>query len=201
MDRTCEVKKDVDKIFANALKSKLSKNQKKAKKRVQKLEEKATKEASEVVAAEAEQIKDYKRNRAMPPPLAPFVEEFSESNTELMRPRFESGVLTPSNFEPEKQRRAILCKPVQLPSVVINAILWQNSSTWTTLYVKYNTTILTISIAKFKSVTAVLLQAPGIFRAFNYLGDHRIGFGLCYANASLMLKVWSFTEMRCGSAP
>lgn len=100
LDRTGEVKKDVEKIFASALKSKLSTNQKNAKKRVEKLEKKAAKEAAKVVAAEAKQIKGGKRGGAVSPPATPVVEESYESDTEPMRPRFKSGIPALANLGP-----------------------------------------------------------------------------------------------------
>lgn len=86
MDRTGEVKKEVDKIFSNALKSKLSTNQKNAKKRVQKQEKKAATEAARVVAAEARKTKGLHEGRppALPPPV--IAEASSDSNSGSERP-------------------------------------------------------------------------------------------------------------------
>ena len=71
MDRTSETNKEVDKIFASALKSKLSTNQKKAKKRVEKQNKKADKDSVKQAALDARIVK--KQNSTKTPLVPPLV--------------------------------------------------------------------------------------------------------------------------------
>ena len=69
IDRTNEANKEVDKIFASALKSKLSTNQKKAKKRVEKQNKKADKGSVKQTALDAMTVE--KRNSTKTPLVPP----------------------------------------------------------------------------------------------------------------------------------
>ncbi len=74
IDRTSEASKEVDKIFASALKSKLSTNQKEAKKRVEK-QNKDDKETAKQVALDANKMEERKNIKALlvPPLVVPIV--------------------------------------------------------------------------------------------------------------------------------
>jgi hypothetical protein len=99
LDRTGEVKKEVDKIFASALKSKLSANQKNARKRVQKQEKETTKEA-------AKKSKGAKRGMALVIPPTVDFEQSSQYDYDLMRPMVQDDVPAPTKIGPRRQRRA-----------------------------------------------------------------------------------------------
>ena len=74
IDRTSETNKEVDKIFASTLKSKLSTNQKEAKKRVEK-QNKDDKETAKQVALDANKMEERKNIKALlvPPLVVPIV--------------------------------------------------------------------------------------------------------------------------------
>jgi hypothetical protein len=81
------------------LKSKLSTNQKNARKRVQKQEKKAAKEA-------AKKSKDAKRGMALVIPPTVDSEQSSQSDYDLMRPMVQDNVPAPTRIGPGRQRRA-----------------------------------------------------------------------------------------------
>jgi hypothetical protein len=104
IDRTSEANKEVDKIFASALKSKLSTNQKKAKKRVEMQNKKADKDSMKQTALDARTVE--KRNSTKTPlvPLlvVPVVSTASDSETSCPK----SLTRQPLPIGQTKQRRA-----------------------------------------------------------------------------------------------
>ena len=98
------MKKEVDKIFASAMKKKLSTNQKNARKRVERQEKKAAKEAKKLKAAEAKRCKDALK-KGLPPEVPPVaVSEESDDSDADDRPRFQNGVPIPATVGPGRQR-------------------------------------------------------------------------------------------------
>ena len=83
IDRTSEANKEVDKIFASALKSKLFTNQKKAKKRVEKQNKKADKDFVKQAALDARTVEKQNSTKTpfVPPLVVPVVSTASDSNT------------------------------------------------------------------------------------------------------------------------
>ena len=81
--RTSEANKEVDKIFASALKSKLSTNQKKANKRVEKYNKKANEDFVKQVVLDARTMEEDNSTKTplVPTLVVPIVSRASDSNT------------------------------------------------------------------------------------------------------------------------
>ena len=101
---TNEAIKEVDKIFASAFKSKLSTNQKKAKKQVEKRNKKADKDFVKQVALDARKMEKQNSTKTplVPPSVGPVVSTASNSDTSC--PKSLTG--QPLPIGPTKQRKA-----------------------------------------------------------------------------------------------
>ena len=100
---TNEAIKEVDKIFASAFKSKLSTNQKKAKKQVEKRNKKADKDFVKQVALDARKmVQNSTKTPLVPPLVGPVVSTASSSDTSC--PKSLTG--QPLPIGPTKQRKA-----------------------------------------------------------------------------------------------
>ena len=95
IDRTSEENKEVDKIFVSALKSKLSTNQKKAKKRVEKQNKKADKDSVKQAALDARTVENQNSTKTLlvPPLVVPIVSTTSDFDTSC--PKSLTGRLLP----------------------------------------------------------------------------------------------------------
>jgi len=106
MDRTSEAKKEVEKIFASALKTKLSTNQKKSKKRIQKQGKKVASKSVQQVSIDDKQTENQKgRGQPVVRPLGGEVVS-STSNIGTSCPIPLSEIPIPPRNGPTKQRRA-----------------------------------------------------------------------------------------------
>ena len=104
IDRTSEANKEVDKIFASALKSKLSTNQTKAKKRVEKQNKKADKDYVKQTTLDTTTVEKQNSTKTpiVPSLVVPVVSTASDSDTSCSK----SLTGRPLQIGQTKQRRA-----------------------------------------------------------------------------------------------